>query len=694
MARLPKVKLRGPVAFPSSVTGGTGIDVAKANGAFTIAFDVSELIVSNVPSDKTTTTYAISFGGVTTDNPKGTYSLTPFSGFQGVSADLTSLAELDTTGIVSRIGDADYVTRTITAGTGIGVTNGGGVAGNPTIAISDAELLALAGVTSAADRLFYFTGSGTGALATLTSFGRSLVDDADAATARATLGAVIGTNVQAWDGDLDALAALSGTSTIYYRSGSAAWSAVTIGGLLSFSAGTLNIGDAELSALAGLISAADKLPYFTGAGTAALADFSAFARTLVDDADAATARATLGLGNVDNTSDANKPVSTAQAAADATKVTGPSSVTDDLPAIFDGTTGKLVKSKTYAAFKTLLALVKGDVGLGSVDNTADSAKIVASAAILTTARAIDGQNFDGSAAITVIAPGTHAATSKATPVDADELPLVDSVASNVLKKLTWANLKATLKTYLDTLYQTILTAGQLPGTATNDNATAGNVGEVRECKALNTGAGATATITIASPGVVTWTAHGLGTDGLSPINFTTTGALPTGLAVGTIYWTVPGTVTTNTFQLATSIANAIAGTAINTSGSQSGTHTVFSRVALTTGTTANFCALSLTAGDWDVTGTLGCVFGGTTNVTYISGGWATSIATVDQTPGRASITSYGVGTVLGNTVNQQIPFPRSRLSISSTTTVYAFVNMGFTVASAEVFGSLTARRMR
>lgn len=39
---------------------------------------------------------------------------------------------------------------------------------------------------------------------------------------------------------------------------------------------------------------------------------------------------------------------------------------------------------------------------------------------------------------------THAATSKATPVDADELPLVDSAASNVLKKLTWANVKATL----------------------------------------------------------------------------------------------------------------------------------------------------------------------------------------------------------------------------------------------------------
>lgn len=44
------------------------------------------------------------------------------------------------------------------------------------------------------------------------------------------------------------------------------------------------------------------------------------------------------------------------------------------------------------------------------------------------------------------------ATEKTIPVDADVFPLADSAASNVLKKVTWANIKATLKTYFDTLY--------------------------------------------------------------------------------------------------------------------------------------------------------------------------------------------------------------------------------------------------
>ena len=58
----------------------------------------------------------------------------------------------------------------------------------------------------------------------------------------------------------------------------------------------------------------------------------------------------------------------------------------------------------------------------------------------------------------------HAAQPKTTPVDADEIPLADSADSYALKKLTWANLKATLGAWYDTAARS-LTNKTISGTS-------------------------------------------------------------------------------------------------------------------------------------------------------------------------------------------------------------------------------------
>lgn len=76
------------------------------------------------------------------------------------------------------------------------------------------------------------------------------------------------------------------------------------------------------------------------------------------------------------------------------------------------------------------------------------------------------------------------------------------------------------------------------------------------------------TVTIASPGVFTLNNHGLTVD--DRVQFTTTGALPTGLSVATTYYVISSGLTANNFQVSASLS----GTAVNTSGSQSGIHTL------------------------------------------------------------------------------------------------------------------------
>lgn len=126
----------------------------------------------------------------------------------------------------------------------------------------DADLTALAGLTSAADKLPYFTGSGTAGLADLTSFIRTILDDANAGAVMTTLGMTANAQSLVTAADYAAMRVLLG---------------LVIGT-------NVQAFDTELAALAGLTSAANKLPYFTGSGTAAVADFPNRATIWFDEA--------------------------------------------------------------------------------------------------------------------------------------------------------------------------------------------------------------------------------------------------------------------------------------------------------------------------------------------------------------------------------------------------------------------------
>ncbi|MBP1882379.1 hypothetical protein [Sinorhizobium mexicanum] len=176
----------------------------------------------------------------------GVYS--PPAGTKGVPN--TTIQSVPYNALIDDLTADANAARPITAG-GTGATSASAARAALGAQAASAALNSIAGLATGADKTIYTTAADAYASTALTPFGRSLIDDADAATARATLGVAIGTDVQAFD--------------------------------------------AGLQSIAGLTTAADRMIYTTAVDSYAATPLTAFARTLLDDADAATARATLGL---------------------------------------------------------------------------------------------------------------------------------------------------------------------------------------------------------------------------------------------------------------------------------------------------------------------------------------------------------------------------------------------------------------
>ncbi len=143
---------------------------------------------------------------------------------------------------------------------------------------------------------------------TLTIGGVTIINNAGSgAVALSGIDSIDATTEATIEAAIDTLSNLTSIGTLATGVWQATDIAVAHGGTGASSAGDArtNLGlvigtnvqayDADLAAIAGLTSAANKIPYFTGSGAAAVADFTAFGRSIVDDADAGAVRTTIGV---------------------------------------------------------------------------------------------------------------------------------------------------------------------------------------------------------------------------------------------------------------------------------------------------------------------------------------------------------------------------------------------------------------
>ena len=254
------------------ITAGTGLtksgdtlnldthsltEAAIANGDYLIFNDATD---SNAPKREALADVATLFAGT---------GLTASSSVIGVDASQTQITSVGTIGTGTWQGSAVADGYISSASTWNSKQAG------------DAGLTSISGLTTAANKMIYTTDSDVYAVTALTTAGRAILDDADAAAQRTTLGLAIGTNVQAYDAQLDTLAGLTANQ---------------VGGLVD---------------LATLEAPASDGQFIVATGSGVFAYESG-----------ATARTSIGLGNVENTALSTGNAATATALASAVNIGG------------------------------------------------------------------------------------------------------------------------------------------------------------------------------------------------------------------------------------------------------------------------------------------------------------------------------------------------------------------------------------
>ena len=118
-----------------------------------------------------------------------------------------------------------------------------------------------------------------------------------------------------------------------------------------------------------------------------------------------------------------------------------------------------------------------------------------------------------------------------------------------------------------------------------------------------------------------------------------------------------------------------------------------SAVSLTTATPTNVTSITLTAGDWDVSGSVNYV--ANTASAAVSSVWEVGINTTTATlPTDGTEAFFGIAAVIATTsFNTSLAIPRKIINVSASTPVYLVAEATFTAGTVTAYGNITARRV-